>query len=125
MRFSIAAVLISVAFAGDTSNTAHCVFYREHVWGNKVHASIRIDDAAPVHKLPQGRYWETDVIPGRHVIYSDAPHNGQVVNVEAGHTYFFRMEQDYGPTIFQTWFKVLPTEPDIATLELRQLKPDK
>jgi hypothetical protein len=91
-----------------------------------LHASIRIDGDTAIHKLPSGRYWETELAPGEHRIYSDLERYGRTYRLEAGQVYYFRVEFRTNPpaTFGKLRFQVVPVESSIATDEMSPLKAD-
>jgi hypothetical protein len=127
-RLGVALLALAGICAGQSPQDAHCVFYRESaISGKGLHASIRIDSDTPAHKLPSGKYWETVLSPGEHRIYSDQQQYGRNYQLEAGKTYYFRVELRMNPpTVF--WklpFQIVPVETPIATDEMSVLKADK
>jgi hypothetical protein len=128
MNRGIALLALVGICAGQTSSNARCTFYRESAFtGSALHASIRIDGGAPKHKLGAGRYWETEIAPGEHRIYGDLKRYGRTCLIEAGKTYYFRVEYRINPpTAFgKMRFRVVPIEAEIAASEMSALKPDK
>jgi len=128
MKFGTALLALIWTCAGQTSPSARCIFYRENAFtGSALHASIRVDGYAPKHKLGSGRYWETEIAPGEHRIWSDLERYGRAYQLEAGRTYYFRVEYRVNPpTVFgKMRFQIVPIEPDIATSEMGVLKLDK
>jgi hypothetical protein len=120
-------LLVGVA-AAQSGEKAHCFFYREGAFaGSALHASIRIDGDQPKHKLPSGRYWATELEPGEHRMYSDLERYSRNYRLEAGKTYYFRVEFRLNPptTFGKMRFQIVPVEADIANAEMTALKPDK
>lgn len=126
-RLAVALLALAGICAGQSPD-AHCVFYRESaVAGKALHASIRIDGDKAEHKLGSGRYWETELAPGDHRIYSDLERYGRTYRLDAGQTYYFRVEfRTNPPAAFgKLRFQIVPTEPSVATDEMSPLKADK
>jgi hypothetical protein len=124
----ILALLLSAICPAQAPQTAHCIFYRESaLTGKALHAAIRIDSDATEHKLPSGKYWETDLPPGAHRIYSDQQRYGRNYVLQPGMTYYFRVEfRTNPPTAFgKLRFEIVPVEPDVADGEMSVLKADK
>jgi hypothetical protein len=128
----LAVVLLALAglCAGQSpqQHGAHCVFYRESaISGKGLHASIRVDSDDPIHKLPSGRYWETELPSGEHRIYADLERYGRTYKLDAGQTYYFRVEFRMNPpTVFGKYrFQIVPIETAVATSEMSPLKADK
>jgi hypothetical protein len=122
------ALLALVGMCSGQSPDAHCVFYRESALAGKaLHASIRIDGDKAEHKLGSGRYWETELAPGDHRIYSDLERYGRTYRLDAGQTYYFRVEfRTNPPAAFgKLRFQIVPIETSIATDEMSPLKADK
>jgi hypothetical protein len=120
-------LLIGIA-SGQSGEKAQCLFYREGAFaGSALHASIRIDGDRPEHKLGSGRYWATELAPGEHRVYSDLERYARVYQLEAGKTYYFRVEFRLNPptTFGKMRFQIVPVEAEVATAEMTALKPDK
>ena len=119
--------LLALACSAQAQDV-RCVFYRESALAGKaLHATIRIDGDAAAHKLGSGRYWETELAPGEHRIYSDLERYGRTYQLEAGQTYYFRVEFRTNPpvTFGKMRFQIVPIETSIATAEMTPLKADK
>lgn len=127
MRLGIAVLALAGMCAAQSPQDARCVFYRESaLTGKALHASIRIDGDEAAHKLPAGRYWETELPAGEHHIYADQDRYGRTYRLDPGQTYYFRVEfRTNPPAAFgKLRFQVVPIEPAIATSEMSPLKVD-
>jgi hypothetical protein len=127
-RYGVALLVLVGTCSAQSPQGAHCFFYREPaLTGKALHASIRIDSDTPAHKLPSGRYWETELAPGGHRIYSDLERYGRTYQLDAGQTYYFRVEYRTNPpaAFGKLRFQIVPIEPAIANGEMSPLKADK
>jgi hypothetical protein len=127
MKLAILLLALDWIGTAQTEQTAQCIFYREGAFtGTALHASIRIDGKSPRRKLGSGRYWATELLPGQHRMYSDLERYARSYQLEAGRTYYFRVELRLNPpTMFgKLRFQIVPIEAEVATSEMAALKPD-
>jgi hypothetical protein len=72
------------------------VCYREkRILGAALNTSVHVDDVE-IADLDNGCYVVVKVKPGEHSLYADEKDDAFTVKVEAGKTYFFRMELTWG-----------------------------
>jgi hypothetical protein len=131
--FHICIALAIVGTASGQNMDSKLIFYRpKDNLGGAFHASIRIDGSKPTHKVPNGRYWTTDIAAGEYFIYGDDIKDaGQKYQLESGKTYYFRIEQTC-PTAEHAYivapkckFVPMPVTAEFAAPEIAVLKPDK
>lgn len=114
----------------QTDLPAKLVFYRATgVFGNSLHASIKIDGDKPVHKLPNNHFWVTEAAPGEHTIYGDQDEFSRTYRLESGKTYYFRVDGSFPYRTLslraRARFRMVLVPADTADGELTGLKPEK
>jgi hypothetical protein len=122
------AVLLTTLAMAQSDVPANIVFYRDTRYaGNSLHASIKIDGDKTTHRLPNNRFWTTELPAGEHHIYGDEDQFGRTYRLDGGKTYYFRVETSFtGHTLTgRLRFRVVPVAAEIADGEMTGLKPDK
>ena len=86
-------------------------------------ASIRIDGERAQQKLAANHYLIVEMPPGERLIYGDKKGEAKTYRIEAGKTYYFRIEPRWA--LVRARFVVFPIPPEIAKPELAVLEPEK
>jgi len=118
---AIFVTLIAVASsAEDLSGFARVYVYRE---GRFVGSALNIDvlyDGAPLVKIPDGSYYAGLFSPGEHTFEVYDRKSGAKLNLEAGKSYFFRVE--IVPGVFKGGARMTLIQPEQGSFEVTKLK---
>jgi hypothetical protein len=127
-------LLCSIAFCQEQKPSpvpapqVKLVFYRVTGIALLVHSSIKIDSDEPVHKIENNHVWTTTLPAGSHFIFSDDKRYGRDYLLEAGKTYYFRLDPIMSSNSVMNGrvrFRVLKVSPDTADAEMWGLEEEK
>ena len=127
-----AALLLSVAFAQDTStaasstpqaansqSTVYVYRYKQFV-GKALSPSVFCDDNE-LARMENGRYFAVTLNPGKHLFHSNDKQAGVELDLKPGEKYYIRVEIATG--LMKGHGRLVSVVPEQGSYEIKKLKP--
>ena len=108
---------------GQDSDKATVIFYRYRAAAGKARRATINVDGKRVCSLVNGRYYRTEITPGKHQVTGPDLRKGAEVTLEPGKTYYFQAILNItGLMQVHNVFTVIPVSPEQGQFEIKALK---
>ncbi len=118
---TLVAVKTDAPAAGASDEKVTLYIYRPKKFvGSALEPSIFVD-GTELARMDNGRFFVVKLAPGKHIVHMTDEKKGYELNMNAGHTYYFRVGIEAG--MWKGGGKILLEDNDKAAAEVKKLKP--